>query len=662
MPRPRRPRLTRTGARAAASALSVGASLALGVARLSAQEAARDTAVLHPVVVTATKVPVADAAATASTTVLEGAELRARGVASVADALRGTPDALVARNGSFGGVTSLFLRGGESDYVQVLVDGVSVNDPGGFIDLANLSTDDVDRIEIVRGPASVLYGSNAVTGVIQIFTRAGNGRPRLSAWGRGGTYGTREGELALLGGNERAAYSLSAAGHRTDGIFPFNSAARNNDFSGRVRLTPDRRTAIDAAARYLDAGTHIATSFTGAVEDSNQFHTERRTTLSLQLRRELARRLDARILLDATDGTTRSADGPDGPGDTIPVFVPFDSRARMHRRGADAHLDWSPRGDVVLSAGGSYERQHAHIFGDTSVSRDVRAYYAQLLGTATPALSYSLGLRIDDNNVFGTFTSTRAGVAYRWRTGTRVHASFGTAFKEPTIEETSFRDPFDFGNPDLRPERSRSWELGAEQELVANRVTVGATYFDQHFRDLIQYNGAVPEGTPNYANLAAATASGLEVEARATPIASLTLTGSVTFLRTRVTDAGIDSAASANFVAGERLLRRPSRIASVVVGWALPRAGSSLHLEVTHVGERDDRDFSTFPATPAVLPAYTLLGASAEVALTTDRGAAPGLALTLRGDNLLDRRYQQIVGFASPGRTLLVGLRMTVGL
>src|SRR5436190_7645845 len=155
----------------------------------------RDTVVLKPVVVTATRVPATADRVPAAVTVLRGADLAAQGIRSVADALATVPGAHIVETGSYGGQTSLFVRGGESDYVKVLLDGVPLNQAGGGIDLANLTTDNVDRIEIVRGPVSVLYGSDAMTGVVQIFTRRGAMTPQFGAELRGGTYGTDAGAV-----------------------------------------------------------------------------------------------------------------------------------------------------------------------------------------------------------------------------------------------------------------------------------------------------------------------------------------------------------------------------------------------------------------------------------------------------------------------------------
>jgi vitamin B12 transporter len=626
-----------------------------------AQAASSDTTTFAPVVVTATRLPTAAGAATLSTTVISGDDLRARGVTTVLEALRETPSVGIVQGGSFGQQTSLFLRGGQSNYTQVLVDGVVVNDPGGAIDFANLTTDNIDRIEIVRGPASVLYGANAVSGVIQIFTRKGSGPLRLSAWARGGTYGTREGEVSTRGGDNRIAYSLAAAQHNTDGIYRVNSAARNGTYSGGLHFTPDARSDVALNLRYIDAGAHIATNGNGVPNDSNQTHTERRILGSLDAGRFLTRRLEARVSLAATDADARSEDRPDSPDDTD---FPFDIRTRLYRRSADARLNFSLAPDVVVTGGGSYETQHHRASGSGAQHRDVSAGYAQIAGTSFGKLSYTGGVRRDHNSTFGNFTSYRAGAAYELPGAMRVHAAIGSAFREPTFEESSSAQPFDVGNPDLRPERSRSWEAGLERDIVRGRAAVGATYFNQRFRDMIQYNGLVAEGEPNYYNLAAAKSDGVEVTLRVTPLTPLTLSASYTYTKTRVTNAGIDSSATASFVQGQRLLRRPANLASATASYAFRRPETSLHLELATVGDRDDRDFSdevTFVPKAVTLPSYTVVALAGELGiLRRGASASPELVLTARVDNLFDRNYQQIFGFASPRRTFLVGARIGI--
>src|SRR5690349_13282416 len=160
-----------------------------------AEAQAPDTTTLEPVVVSASKIPRRSDALSQPVTVLSGDDLRARGLVRVTDALREVPGAQLVQSGSFGSLTSLFLRGGESRYTKVLIDGVPVNSAGGSFDFSHLTTDNIDRIEIVRGPASVLYGADAVSGVVQIFTRRGAARPTASLSARGGTYGTLDGDV-----------------------------------------------------------------------------------------------------------------------------------------------------------------------------------------------------------------------------------------------------------------------------------------------------------------------------------------------------------------------------------------------------------------------------------------------------------------------------------
>ena len=196
-----------------------------------AQFTARDTARTVPVVVTATRSPLAASRAPSSVSVVTGAQLRREGVTTVADALRRVPGLSLAQTGSYGGTTSLFIRGGESRYTKVLIDGVPVNEAGGAYDFSTLTTDNVERIEVVRGPASVLYGSDAVAGVVQVFTRAGRDRARGELSVRGGGFGSYDAPGAVRGGGLGGGYSLAGARHATDGFQAFNSGFRNDVLS-----------------------------------------------------------------------------------------------------------------------------------------------------------------------------------------------------------------------------------------------------------------------------------------------------------------------------------------------------------------------------------------------------------------------------------------------
>jgi len=260
-----------------------------------------DTARLRDLVVTATRIPAPASTIPQSTTVIDGADLRDRGVHFVLDALREVPGMTIVQTGSYGAVTSMFLRGGASDDVKVLLDGVPLNRPGGSIDLANLTTADLDRIEIVRGPASVLYGADAVSGVVQLFTRRASGRGSVDVDARGGTFGTSD--VSMHGSVVRPKFNVSVTGTRfgTDGSYAFNDGYRNA--VGAVRAAVDDVAGARAVvtARYGDSKAHFPTDGGGALVDHNQYSTEQSLATGLELSRPLGRRASASV--QGFDGT-----------------------------------------------------------------------------------------------------------------------------------------------------------------------------------------------------------------------------------------------------------------------------------------------------------------------------------------------------------------------
>src|SRR5438132_9257186 len=243
--------------------------LVVAPAALAAQQS-RDTVVLDPVVPISTRIPTPAGAVPAAVTVISGAELRAQGTRTVAEALRTVPAASVVTTNAYGSQTSLFLRGGDADYVKVLIDGVPQNAPGGAYDFANLTTDNVDRIEVVRGPVSVLYGSDAVTGVVQVYTRDGRGAAHGSVGVGGGTYGSNAVDATFAGGGGRAGYSVGMSRFSSDGVYSINNQYRNEVLSGRVRVRPDERTDAALPLRYGEALYHFPPAWGGTVGTNHQ--------------------------------------------------------------------------------------------------------------------------------------------------------------------------------------------------------------------------------------------------------------------------------------------------------------------------------------------------------------------------------------------------------
>ena len=639
----------------------LAAVLVLAAARgLRAQSAAPDSVTLAPVVVTAHKGPGPLAAVTTTTTVLDARQLREEGLTHLVDALRRVPGMALARSGAFGAQASVFVRGGESDYTKVLVDGVPVNDPGGAVDLGALTLDEVERIEVVRGPGSVVHGSDAVSGVIHVITRDGRGGSGLRLEAGGGSRGA---SLLDAGGSARlrgVALAGGVARHGSRGTLPFNNRYANTVGSTRVVLTG--ATDASLALRHGDDTFHYPTDGAGRVEDHNARRVDRRTTAALEASRALGGRITARIAATLLATSGRTDDAPDSPADTAGLHA-YRSRGTVRRDVVTSlvqvRLPWSSE----LVGGGEYARERQTLEDSSNydpevrrfdAARGTRAVFVEALAVAA-RWSWSLGARLDDNDVYGTFRTVRATTALALTTHTRLRAGAGSSFKAPSFFE-EFSTAFTVGNADLRPERARSWELGLEHRRA--RLEASATWFDQRFRDLVQYTFISPTA-PSYFNVAAARARGLEaqVNVHVTPVTTLRTGG--TLLRTRVEDAGFDVGEGATFVHGARLLRRPSAIVTVGATTRL-YPGATLDLQAARIGTRDDRDFSTYPAAAVTLAPYTRLDASLQVPLAP-AAAAPGLTLVLRADNLLGARYSEVAGFAAPGRILVASVRARWG-
>lgn len=637
------------------------AALAL-FASAQALSAQQDPVQLPRVAVTATRTELEGSALPFSVTVFNRTDLRDAGITSVSDVLRLVPGASVLSNGSVGSSASLFFRGGESDYVLVLIDGVPQNTPGGAFNFGSLTIDQIERVEVVRGPASVLYGSDAVSGVIQIFTRRGSGPPRLDLLAGGGSNGTMRVDGTLSGGRRQLAWSFGATHHQTDGILDFNSEFSNTVYSANLRWN-GARGSLATALHYADNTFHYPTNSAGEVVDSNAYTAEGRLSTSIDAGWRVTPRVELRGRFAHLASDARTRDLPDFAADQESFVSDADVTRDVFELRAVAAL--GPQHVLTLAAESARDREESSSLSESefgpfasslTAERENVGLSAQLSGALSAGMHYVAGVRLDDNSEFGDFTTARIGLAQSLGTATTLRASYGNAFKAPPFYE-NFATGFVVGNPDLRPERSTSFEAGLHRVLARGRAAVGVTWYSQRFRDLIQYSGAVAQGEPNYHNLAEATSDGLEIEASLRMSRALLVRGSFTWLDTKVVDAGADDGPGAEYVNGERLLRRPSQLAGLTAEYSTPRGGK-FGLIVTHTGERDDRNFSTFPATPIVMDAFTRVDASAVVPLRRNISRSGDLSLVVRLENLLDETYEQVLGFTAPGRTVFVGARI----
>ncbi|MDQ3224380.1 MAG: TonB-dependent receptor [Gemmatimonadota bacterium] len=649
-------------------------ALAIAIVQLltsstAAAQETQDTTKLAELVVTPTRLPTPPDEVVSSVSVIEGDDLRARGVRFVQDALREVPGAAVVQGGSFGAVTSVFLRGGESDYVKVLIDGVPANQSGGAFNWANLTTDNVDRIEILRGPGSVIYGSDAVSGVVQIFTRRGEGGFSVEGGGEAGTFGTLTGHAGVLGGNSRLTYSADASRFATDGTYRFNSDYGNTALSGSVRGLPDSRTDASLSLRFTDSRYHFPTDFAGMPVDSNQSSAEEMLTIAADVGRRLGSRYDLRLTAGGNRAVGEFDDRPDNAADTLGFGFASERDSRAERGNLDARINGVLSPVLTVTGGVQVERETERQTGETSSNfggivttpdtpfdrgRTTFGYYGQGVLDLASGLALNLNARVDDNSAFGTFFTYRAGAVYRLPSGTRVRASLGRSFKAPTFCEQFCDAPFVVGDSRLRPERSTSWEAGLEQGLAGDRVSIWATYFDQRFHDMIVYDGSGAPGTPTYFNGAAAKSRGIETGLTTSLGRDVKLSASYSYLMAEATDDG--GLPSATFAAGQRLIRRPRHSAELgAQGRVLDRI--TLGGSVIFVGPRDDVDFNQFPAQRVELAGYATVDLATEVEVIRASPGRPGLSGALRVENLFNQAYDQVVGFAGRRRGVFGGAR-----
>lgn len=642
--------------------LAAVASVALLPVMAYGQGTSRDTARSAPIVVTATRTAVRLDRVPASVTVVSGEQLRGQGITTVADALRQVPGVALAQSASWGTATSLFIRGGESKFTKVLIDGVPVNEAGGAFDFSTLTTDNVERIEIVRGPASVLYGSDALAGVVQIFTRRGTRGTHADVAVRGGGFGTSDMEASARGAGTPGAsvmdWSVGAARHRTNGFQPFNSGFLDKSGSALFHAA---QGPVDAALsiRYNDVALHFPTDGSGQVVDSNAVHREDRLAVGLDAGLRLSSRLELRGVLASNDLHGVTDDRPDSPGDTSGYYYSTGDRAR--RRSGELRLSLELPYASQLTLGSRVEREWqasatTSNYGDNgfTASRRTSGAYAQLLLAPGDRYTATFGGRYEHNGQFGEFLTWRAGMSSRVASGTRLHASAGTAFREPTFLE-NFGSDFVIGNPALRPEHSFSVDAGAEQSL-GDGLTLDATWFANSFRDLIDY--AYSATKPNYFNLARTRSSGMELAARAELPAGFHADAAFTYLDARVVSPGASTAPTALFAPDARLLRRPMHTLDAGVG--MRNGHGALELRAHRAGPRDDVFYAPdFSSSRVVLPAYTRVDLSGDLPVTPE-GSRGTAALTLRVENVFDVHYSEVAGVNYDfGQTDASALRLT---
>ncbi len=601
------------------------------------------------VTVTATRTPTQVGELGRSVTIVNSKEIEESGAVTVAEVLETVPGFSVARSGSYGGATSVFVRGGESDFNLVLIDGVQVNRPGGEFDLANLSTANIERIEIVRGPSSVLYGTEAVSSTIHIITRSGRraGSPGGRASALGGSRGSQDYLAQVDGGSDRIRYSLGALSTQTDGIFNFNSGYRRSDLSARNDIELSPGTTLGGSLRYNTGTQHVPTDDAGAIVDPNDYRDVAEQTYSVHIQRKFSANYDSRIQYGYFSHHSSNYTLYDGVTDFYDSI--FESDENRH------YVDWQNTMRLIpghlVATGASWKEETSH---DIHSTRRSFGLYVQDQVSIGDRLFLTGGVRREDNNRFSDFVTGQFDASYLVNDTLRVRGSVGNGFRAPSFAEiVGFPEYGIAGNPNLRPEKNTAVEAGVDLTLSGSGLQLSTTAFSNRFRDLIEFTFATAPGSPNYLNVEAANSRGLEFQGTWRTGTFVTFGSWYTFTATKVTNAG--SVPSGNFEKGRPLLRRPRHLAGVFGEFDQSRL--HLRLDLLYKGARDDRIFlPDYTSTRVTLPGYLRADCFGSVPLLRVEDGRRVLSAVFRAENLFNREYQEIAGFPSPGRRLRGGL------
>ena len=613
---------------------------------------------LEQVVVTATRIETPIEEIASSVMVISSHEIERKQKATVLEVLKGLPGLDVVQNGGVGGTTSIFIRGANSEHTLVMIDGVEVNDsisPGRSYDFAHLTVDNIERIEVIRGPQSTLYGSDAIGGVVHIITKKGEGKPKFFLSAEGGTYTTFRESTGVSGGNKWINYSLNLSRFDTDGISAASKkdgnyerdGYKNTSLSTRLGFTPMENLDIDFILRYVNAKTELDNFGGVGGDDPNHVQESKQFFFKTQARFSLFDQRWVQKLGFAFNDYDRNIKNKKDPQH------PFDSE-RGHYDGQFLKFDWQHNLQLhktnILIVGFEYEEEEGKskyyweslwgpgesVFPEKTAN--IKGYYIQDQIKLWDRLFATLGIRIDDHSRFGTETTYRIAPAYLVKeTDTKIKGTFGTGFKAPSLYQlfapATLWGPI--GNKNLKPEKSKGWDFGVEQNLLKNKVTLGATYFRNDFEDLIQFDWG-----QGYVNIAKAKTEGVELFASAKPIDDLTLRINYTYTDTQ--DKTTD----------EALIRRPKNKIGFDLNYRFLNNGN-VNLGVVYVGKRDDLDFSTSPSRRVKLDQYALVNLAVSYDITKN------FQLFGRVENLLDKEYEEAKGFGTPGLSFFGGMKLS---
>ncbi|MDW3096248.1 MAG: TonB-dependent receptor [Gammaproteobacteria bacterium] len=605
---------------------------------------------LTSITVTASRNPISVNHTGSSVSIIDKQQINNKQLPFAADLLRDVPGTTISKNGGTGTLTQLRIRGAESNHSLVLIDGIEANDitAGSEFNFANLVTCGLDSIEVLRGPQSSLWGSDALAGVVNIQTRKGQGPINLESTFSTGRFDTRQNCTGISGGNNLQNFSFYSAHYENNGSNiseqgSENDGYRNTTFNGRYGIGLSDNLEINLTGRHVDSTVETdpfdppidADRETESIQNYFQFN-------SMLITLNNAWKHQANISLTDTNNENYA----DGIEDTSSAGekLKFDYQTTLY------HFTDHTNHSITLA----YERERekfkqtgtASGFGDPNQRQTIynTGYIGEYRVGIIDQLFLSASLRKDDNDEFQNSYSHRLSAIYTPKaSNTSFHGAFGSSVKNPSFTERFGFTPDTFiGNPDIKPEKSKGWEIGISHALT-QQLKINTTYFSEKLEDEINGFSFDPSlGGFTAINLQGESdRRGLELSIYAQPLKNLDVSAAYTYVESRQPDTSGKTSE----------IRVPKNTASLVANYKFLEHRANINLNISYTDDQFDSDFSTFPSARVELGDYTLVNISGEYQINN--------WLTLQGriENLFNKDYQNIFGYETPGINAHIGVK-----
>jgi vitamin B12 transporter len=616
---------------------------------------------LTDVVVTATKTPTSTIEIASSISIIDSAEISNSNAINVLDLVKNEVGVDFSSQGGNGSLSNVSIRGADNSHTLVLIDGVEVNlanDPKGVFDFSALPVDNIERIEILRGPQSTLYGSDALGGIINVITKQGFGSPKFSVLAEGGTYNTYKTLLELNGAIQKLNYSIAVGRKGSDGFSVASEKYGNTEKDGYTFNNVSSNVGYELSDNFK---VRLLSRFVKSKSDNDQFggmFGDDPTYITEQ--EEISNRLEGKLNLfdgfwNQKVGISYLRNVRKNSYDTSYASIYY---SRAFYDGRRYKLDWQNDLQLaksnLLTAGVDFEidkstsdSYYLNYIGldnyiNVSPLKQMRTlgFYLQDQAKFEDSFFITFGIRSDHHSQFGSnFTYSISPAYIFWESGTKFKVNIGTGFKTPTLY--SLFDP-QYGNLDLKPEKSFGFDFGIEQYIFSKDFMIGADLFFNKFSDMITLDYTQLKNI----NINKAVTRGGEFYLEYKPVNELDIK-----LNYTLTDSKDQSTESEYF--GMRLLRKPTNKVGFYTSYSfLPEA--NINLEIIWVGNRDDVDFTTYPVQRVELKGFVLANFAAHYNIFNF------LRLNIRIENLLNTDYEEVFGYGTAGFSVYGGLNLTL--